>query len=83
MMIYDRQNGDVLAVRRQFVYGIPYKGRPASNSWAQGAVCKRLMITSYGGEALSRLPLLVAPPETPMTRWTEQPLAQPFPIQPK
>ena len=83
MMVYDRQSGDVLAVRRQFVFGTPYKGRPDSNSWAQGAVCERLMITSYGGEALSRLPLLVAAPEKPMTRWTEPPLAQPTPTQPK
>lgn len=80
-MVYDRQTGEVLALRRQFIYGPPYKGRTDSNSWLQGEVCRRLMYRSTGHEDVVRLPVLVAPPEKPLTRYVEPALDQPLPVQ--
>jgi len=79
-IVYERATGEVLAVRRQFIYAPPYKGKSESNSWAQGRVCERVSFNSYGGEYITRLAVLVVPPAKPLARFTEPLLKAPLPL---
>lgn len=78
MIVYDRESGEALALRRQFVYAPPYKNRPESNSWAQGEACPRLTFNTQGLENVIRLPMLSVPSPKPL-QWRQRDLVAPLP----